>query len=129
MIVFTSFQGTSCVAVLFFCSDSSGSSGGFAHGGGVTSDAVASVGDEVASDAATGHHEAVHIAGDECAERDVVGLRLHADIVVDGFFVVLGTEGMDVHGEGGADDDIGVRVHGQVVGFLMKQSRCGGLLL
>ena len=40
---------------------------GFAHGDGITSHAVAGVGDEIAADAASGHHEAIDVMGDQSA--------------------------------------------------------------
>lgn len=52
--------------------------GGFSGGYGIAGDAVARMSEEVAADASTNEQQAIDIAGDQGAERNLVGLGLDA---------------------------------------------------
>jgi len=51
------------------------------HGRGVTGHAITGVRDEVAADAASGHHQPVHILRDERPQRNVIRLDLQAFVL------------------------------------------------
>ena len=86
--------------------EGAGDARGFAHGDGVTGHSIGGVGDEVPADATTCHHQAIDVAGDQGAERDIVRLHFYTGVRVGRFLVLFGGEGVDIDREGRADDGV-----------------------
>jgi len=80
-------HATSCGSRRLLAAIAENDGRGFAHGDGVSGDAIAGVRDEIAADAASGHHQAIHVARDQGTQGNIVRLHLDAGIAVGGRLV------------------------------------------